>query len=150
MCVSLCMLLYVCMCVCVATDEEPETEDILVEDTTSGSEARNETGITVLHVAIRQVKQDNLELWLDWFVFHSMADDDIDHEADLQEEQIVSWWKQTSQQLLEHCIHCPPLFCACTCTCIAECAHSPRVRVNGTAVNFLCWWISYHTCFSFS
>ena len=59
------MLLYVCMCVCVATDEEPETEDILVEDTTSGSEARNETGITVLHVAIRQVKQDNLELWLD-------------------------------------------------------------------------------------
>ena len=53
------------MCVCVATDEEPETEDILVEDTTSGSEARNETGITVLHVAIRQVKQDNLELWLD-------------------------------------------------------------------------------------
>ena len=55
---SLCIvsrMVCVCLYACVAVDEEPEQEDIIAEDT-SGSEARNETGIS-----IQQVEQDNLE-----------------------------------------------------------------------------------------
>lgn len=70
------------MCVCVAVDEEPEQDDVMAEDT-SGSEARNETG-----TPIQQLIRDNQETKI--CVFHAMADDDIDREADLQEDQIVS------------------------------------------------------------
>jgi hypothetical protein len=74
---------WVCVCTCVAVDEEPEQEDVLAEDT-SGSEARNETGT---HASSRTVSRTIGKLI---YIFHTMADEDIEREADLLEEQIVS------------------------------------------------------------
>lgn len=80
------------VCVCVAVDEEPEQEDIMAGDT-SGSEARNETGMYMYSFLFvyDPLKRFSRAIETDLYsIYLTLADDDIEREADLQEEQIVS------------------------------------------------------------